>query len=156
VRIEIGPVAATAAHGWTAHMVENLRAIRPQRDRMPFRVPDEVAEAIETLLVRWRDQAADGGDVFHVIEVMDEDEVRSLVRYWANLDSLTDQQVAALGVDWSTPEERPFFDALVAGVARALGDADAAAGAPVRDAFAGLLVDHVGRPVRSAHAVSAA
>ena len=152
MRIEIGPVAASAARGWTAHMVENLRAIRPQRHRMPFRLPDEVADAIEVLLLRWHDHAVSCGEVFHVVEVMDDDEVRLLVRYWANLDSLTDEQVAALGVDWSAPEHRPFFDALALGVAQGLADADADAGGAGSDPFAELLVEHGRRPARSVRA----
>jgi hypothetical protein len=131
-------------------MILNLRAIRPQRDRMPFRLPDEVADAIETLLVRWHDRAHRCGDVFEAVEEIDEDELRLLVRYWANLDSLTDAQVAALGVDWSSAEERPFFEALAHGVARALADADAAGeAAGAGDPFAELLVDNVDRQPRS-------
>jgi hypothetical protein len=155
VRIEIGPVVASAALGWTAHMVENLRAIRPQRHRMPFRLPDEVVDAIEALLLRWHDHARTSTGDFHVVEVMDEAEVRLLVRYWANLDSLTDEQVAALGVDWSSSEARPFFDALAVGVARGLAEAGDDASGEGPDAFAELLVEHVGRPVRSARGASA-
>jgi hypothetical protein len=124
-------------------MVENLRTLRPQRDRMPFRLPDEVSLAIEDHLLRWQAVAAKGSEVFHVVEEVDDDELRLLVRYWANLDSLTDEQVRTLGVDWSSADHRPFFDALVQGVARALADAG--------DGFAGLLSDHVGRPVRSVY-----
>jgi hypothetical protein len=124
-------------------MVENLRTLRPQRDRMPFRLPDEVSLAIEGHLLRWHETAATGGSLFHVVEQIDDDELRLLVRYWANLDSLTDEQVRALGVDWSSAEDRPFFDALVQGVSRALADAG--------DGFAGLLFEHIGRPVRSVH-----
>jgi hypothetical protein len=148
VRIVIGPVSAAAARGWTAHMVANLRAIRPRRDRMPFRLPDEVADAIEALLVGWHDHALVCGDVFEAVEEIDDDEVRLLVRYWANLDSLTDEQVAALGVDWSSPANRPFFEALANGVARALAGDGESGGS---DAFAELLVGQVDKPPRSAH-----
>ena len=156
VRVEIGPVDAKAARGWTAQMASNLRAIRPQRARLPFRLPDEVADAIEGFLDAWHAHALGCGPVFHVVEVIEEDELRQLVRYWANLDSLTDEQVAALGVDWSSAEARPFFDALAVGVAQALSGVDAAGGGPGRDAFAELLVEHVGRPVRSVRAACTA
>jgi hypothetical protein len=145
VQVEIGPVAAAAARDWTAHMGANLRALRPLRHRLPFRLPDEVIDAIAGHLDRWHRHALACGEVFHVVDEIDEAEVRTLVRYWANLDSLSDEQVASLGVDWSSAAARPFFDALAHGVATAL------AGGPGPDAFAELLVEHVGHPVRSVH-----
>jgi hypothetical protein len=52
--------------------------------------------------------------------VFERHRLEHLVRYWANLDVLTDELVDRLGLAWAPLETRPFFDALVAGVGAAL------------------------------------
>jgi hypothetical protein len=68
-------------------------------------------------------------------------EVRVLVQYWANLDSLTADHLHQLGIEWSPAEARPFFSALVEGVL------DAFAREGVDDPFAQLLEEHAERPL---------
>jgi hypothetical protein len=126
VILVVGPVDGRAARAWTGHMLRNLDVIRAAPERLPFRLPADVTTEFVRLLERWY-LAADGRDVFEAREEIEDERLRSLVRYWANLDSLTDQQVADLGVTWSPEHARPFFDALAAGVAEALaglGDPD--------------------------------
>lgn len=130
----VGPVDADAARAWTGHMLRNLEVVAEARDRLPFRLPEEVSDDFVGLLQGWLD-LAQGRDVFEWEARFDPERLRSLVRYWANLDALTDDQVAALGVSWSPPHARPFFDAL----ARAVAEAFERAGDP--DPFAELLAD---------------
>jgi hypothetical protein len=134
VELVVGPVDAGAARAWTGHMLRNLAVVREVPERLPFRLPDDVTDEFVRLLEGWY-AGAEGRAVFEARESLDLDRLRSLVRYWANLDSLTDAQIAELGVTWSDERARPFFDALAAGVADAL----ARSGAP--DPFAELLAD---------------
>lgn len=134
VLLQVGPVDAVAARAWTGHMLRNLDVVRAVPDRLPFRLPPDVTAEFVRLLDRWHHDAH-GTDVFEAREELDVERLRSLVRYWANLDSLTDEQIADLGVTWSPEHARPFFEALAAGVAEAL----ARTGDP--DPFAELLVD---------------
>lgn len=140
MRIVIGPVDAEASRQWTRHLLANLTIVKRRRSQLPFRLPSEVVEDFAQLLSVWSGHAE--GDVFLWSGDLEEDWVRSLVRYWANLDSLSDDEVAALGLTWAPPAARPFFDAVTTAVAEAL------ASTGTRDPFAELLVEHAQRPVR--------
>ena len=149
MRIEIGPVDAEAARSWLAHVGASLPVVRQQRHVLPFRLPDEVADDLEGLIAEWaRVAAVEGDGAFHWIGDLAHERVRMLVRYWANLDSLTDDLVRELGVDWSPPAGRPFFVALAGAIAGAL-----AADEPGGDPFAELLVSRGDHPIHSVHAV---
>jgi hypothetical protein len=143
MRVEVGPVDAAAARQWIDHVAVNLAVVRSKPERLPFRLPTEVADAIEALLATWA-RVAERGGVFHWVDVLDDDEVRALVRYWTNLDALTDDQVRALGLDWAPAGARPFFNAVAGAVAAALAHAERG-----QDPFAARLVEHGRRPVRS-------
>lgn len=143
IRVDIGPVDAGAAQTWTSHLLANLAVVRARAGTLPFRLPDEVADEFERLLLEWHALAV-RTTTFHWTSDLPPDHVRALVRYWANLDSLSDDVVRALGVDWAPPSARPFFEALAAGVA------DALAAAGPEDRFAELLITHGRRPVRGA------
>ena len=120
MRIEIGPVAAGAARAWTEHLLGNLEVVHARRGELPFQFPIEAANAFSALLTQWHAAAVDAGaGDFRWSADMDTDEVRWLLRYWANLDSLPPDLVARLGIEWSPPEARPFFDALVTAVVSA-------------------------------------
>ena len=138
--IAVGPVDAEAARQWTRHLLGNLTILKSQLAQLPFRLPSDVVEDFAQLLSSWLLHAE--GDVFLWSDDLEEERVRNLVRYWANLDSLSDELVADLGLTWAPASARPFFDALAGAVAEAF----AAAGAP--DPFAELLVEHGKRPVR--------
>ena len=107
-----------------------------------------MADEIETLLTTWRDAATADPDAptFHWTGSLEEEQVRVLVRYWANLDSMSDDLLRELGVDWSPAAGRPFFTALTTAVAEALAEVGAGP-----DPFADLLVERNDLPVRSVH-----
>ena len=134
VLLRIGPVDATAARVWTAHMLGSLDVVARSSDRLPFRLPPEVTADFRRLLREWNGIAT-GREVFEWQGQFDLDRLRSLVRYWANLDALTDDQMAGLGVTWSPPHARPFFDALATAVATTLAETGDT------DPFADLLAD---------------
>lgn len=141
MRISIGPVDAGAARTWTAHLLANLVVVRRRQDALPFRLPDEIADDFEHFLREWHSTAVRSA-TFRWSRELDADHVRSLVRYWANLDSLGDDGVRALGLEWAPPSARPFFEAVAGAVAAALTSAGE------DDPFAELLVDRGRRPVR--------
>jgi hypothetical protein len=135
VRVEIGPVDANAAEAWTDHMLGNLAAIRLQLEKLPFKLPEEIVDELGELLRQWNDRAVEAIEAkteFRWEQEFEEADVHRLVQYWANLDSLTEEQVERFGIQWSPLASRPFFDALAAGVAAALG----------HDPYADLLVEH--------------
>ena len=145
MRIEVGPVEVESARCWLPHVLDRLRIVRTKQHLLPFRFPTDVADDIDALLTAWlRHADATTTADFHWVGILDEEHVRHLVQYWANLDSMTDEQVRALGVDWSPSGGRPFFVALATAVAEALAAAERGA-----DPFAALLVEHGDRPVRS-------
>lgn len=137
--LRIGPVSAEATRVWTGHHLGSLAVLRGQLDQLPFSLPIEVLETFVLLLAEWNGLAVDGTD-FEWQQEMDSLHLRMLVQYWANLDYLSDDQVRALGLDWSPPEGAPFFAALAEAVARALADDEASGD------FAASLVDNDIRP----------
>lgn len=118
MRIVIGPVSSAAARAWTEHTLDNLSIVRRSRHVLPFRFPVEIADVFAALLLDWH-RVADRGPVFVWEADMEEAQVRMLVQYWANLDSLTDHHLDLMGITWSPPEAKDFFDALATGVAAA-------------------------------------
>jgi len=135
MRVHIGPTDSAAARAWTEHLLHNLARVRAGRQVLPFSFPADVADAFEALLTEWHAVAC-RDDVFEWTADMDEAQVRHLVQYWANLDSLTSDHLDRLGVTWSADEARPFFIAIVAGVEQAFAEIG------VDDPFTQLLVEH--------------
>lgn len=78
-------------------------------------MPDDVIGSIAAYPDEWRFAAAGDGP-FDWSAVLGRRRLELLVRYWANVDLLTDELVDRLGLGWAPPSTRPFFDALVAGV----------------------------------------
>jgi hypothetical protein len=137
VLIELGPVDAGAAEVWTSHMLGNLEILRGRVELLPFKLPKEIIEDFHDLLAEWCELAKQT-DVLEWSADFDEEWLKLIVRYWANLDSLSDEQVARLGMSWAPAEGRPFFEALARAVATTLGD----------DTFASLLVENARRRPR--------
>jgi hypothetical protein len=117
--VEIGPVASSAALVWLANTRSILRAIEAKPWAVPFALPPEVREAFHRYLDQW-EEAARAGDEFRWRAEAPLEEVRWLVDYWVSIDSMTADQLAALGVWWSPPEGAPFFQALTTAVVEAM------------------------------------
>lgn len=120
MKVRIGPVSGAAARAWCEHLRANLDVVAARREVLPFNLPDEVVEAFAVLLDEWRQAAS--GDIFEWSADFTEDELRSLVRYWANLNAMTARHLDEFGITWSPDDARPFFHALVAGVEQAFVD----------------------------------
>lgn len=118
MHIHVGPVASSATRAWTAHLVANLGRMAQEPERLPFKFPADVATWFNALLEEWH-AAASATETFEWAADADAETVRVLVQYWANFDSLTDDHMHDLGLEWSPREARPFFVAL----ARAVDDA---------------------------------
>jgi hypothetical protein len=119
VLVSIGPVDAELARRWTDHLLASLDVLAARRGLLPFRLPDEAIAGFTALLSRWRAHA-EGVSTFLWQEDLDAEEVRMLVQYWANLDSIDEALLHRLGLTWSPEGTRPFFEAVALGVAEAL------------------------------------
>lgn len=117
--VSIGPVDAELARRWTVHLLASLEVLAARRELLPFRLPDEAIDGFTRLLMRWRDHA-DGHQEFTWADELDPEEVRMLVQYWANLDSMDEGLLRRLGLTWSPEGTRPFFEAVALGMALAL------------------------------------
>jgi CheY-like chemotaxis protein len=117
LEVRVGPVPAAAARVWIANTKTILAAIRTHPEIVE--VPADVIDLFESLLARWDETAAGARDFLWVARA-DAGEVSRIVEHWAVIDSLTDEQLERLGVHWSPPAGRVFFDALTTGVLRAL------------------------------------
>ena len=117
LELRVGPVPAAAARVWIANTRAILGAVRTHPEMVT--VPTDVLDLFESLLGQWNDTAADAREFFWVARA-DAAEVGRVVEHWAVIDSLGDEQLARLGVHWSPPEGRVFFEALTAGVLQAM------------------------------------
>jgi hypothetical protein len=121
VTVRVGPVDVECARVWVDHELRNLAILRVNGDKLPFLVPDEVIDLIGAYFDEWRFVASGSGDgPFEWTASMDRRQLELVVRYWANLDLMTDDLVGRLGLTWAPLSTRPFFDALVAAVDAAL------------------------------------
>jgi len=119
VRVRVGPVPSAAALAW----VDNSRTIIDAFVAHP-EVLDEPLDAADAtrfyqLLDLWR-QVASGEETFCWVATAEVAEVERLVRVWATLDNVSDEQLARVGCTWSPPEAKPFFESLTGGVLAAL------------------------------------
>jgi hypothetical protein len=133
VTVRVGPVDVEPARVWIDHELRNLAVLRANLEKLPFLVPDEVIDLIAAYLDEWR-FVASGPRPFAWAGPVERRQLELIVRYWANLDLMTDDLVDRLGLAWAPVSTRPFFDALVAGVGDALRHDD---GSP--DPFAHVL-----------------
>jgi hypothetical protein len=115
VLTSVGPVASVAARNWASHLLANLDAVERTTAALPFRLPNDVADNFRLLLTEWLSVAGESETFMWSIDI-DPEPARVLVQYWANLDSLRDEHLDAIGIDWSPPNARPFFIALARAV----------------------------------------
>lgn len=116
ISYQIGPVAASAAEAWLAATRTNLERLSAAGEKAPFRIPDEVADQLSTVLDAWADVLPSDPYLFEGSEAVDV--ARTLLTYWLNLVSLSRQQRLDLDiVDWpaaSVPFERALGRAILA------------------------------------------
>lgn len=119
VRVRIGPVPSAAAVAWVENSAAILEAFVAHPEMLDEPLVEADARRFQQLLDLWR-QIASGRDIFTWVGTAAREEVERLVRVWAALDSVSDEQIAALGCSWSPPDARPFYLALTSGVVAAL------------------------------------
>jgi hypothetical protein len=113
VEIRLGPVDAVAARVWVNNTSLIVAAVRAHPEVLDEPVPDAVLDQFVALLDTWRTLASETED-FYWTARGDALDVENLVDWWARIDRLSPDQLAALGVHWSPPEGEPFFRALTA------------------------------------------
>jgi CheY-like chemotaxis protein len=119
VEVRVGPVSSSAARVWVANTATILDAVAARPDVLGEVVPADVVVLFRSLLSRWG-EIAEGGDEFHWVARASASDISRIIEYWAVIDRMTDEQLAALGIHWSPPEGAFFFQALTAGVLEAL------------------------------------
>lgn len=119
VEIRLGPVDAGAARVWVNNTATIIAAVRAHQEVLDEPVPPEVLDQFAALLESWR-TLADATEDFYWTARGDAVDVQILVDWWARIDRLSAEQLAALGVHWSPPEGEPFFHALTACVMEAI------------------------------------
>jgi CheY-like chemotaxis protein len=123
VAVQVGPVSSAAATAWidnTRHILLALRGA-PHVTDQPIDV--NVLDTFTRYLDLWG-QTANGTEEFFWAARAPTSEVERLIEAWASIDRIDDDQLHALGCDWSEPLGRSFFEALTAAVLRALSSHD--------------------------------
>jgi CheY-like chemotaxis protein len=123
VEVRLGPLDAAAARAWVENTSKILAAVRAHPDVLDEPAPADVLEQFDRFLKLWGTLAA-ATDEFYWLARAEVAEVEHLVECWARLDRMSDAQLQVLGVHWSTPEGRPFFEALSACVLAAVSSRD--------------------------------
>lgn len=119
VRVRVGPVPSTAAVAWVDNSSAILEAFVAHPEVLEAPLVEADVARFRQLLDLWR-RTASARETFCWVGTAAREEVERLVRVWAALDSVSDEQIAALGCSWSPPEGRPFYEALTGGVLAAL------------------------------------
>lgn len=119
VEIQVGPVSSEVARLWVANTQSLLAAVETHPEVLDREVPAAVLAVYHRLLDEWEAVAQDT-DSFLWVGRTRAAELQQVVEEWARLDSMDDATLAKLGCAWSSPEARPFFDALTTGVVGAL------------------------------------
>lgn len=120
VEISVGPVAGDAATLWVENSSRIVEAVVANPSVLPDPLRDDEIQTFRDLLALWQ-QIASSEPVFYWRARAKVADVDRMVRAWAAVDALSDEQLALLGCTWSPPEARPFFEALTTAVVSALG-----------------------------------
>jgi DNA-binding NarL/FixJ family response regulator len=115
VELRLGPVDAAAARVWIANTLAIVAALRRHPDVLAEPVPEDVLDVFDQFLATWQALAA-ATEEFYWAARAEISVVERLVDWWATIDRMSDDKLAALGVQWSPPEGDPFFRALTAAV----------------------------------------
>ena len=124
VQMHIGPVSSESARLWIGSSRRIVSALRLHPEVMTEAPPTEILDLFGRFLQIW-DEFSEGRDEFFWAARARFSDVQKLVEWWARVDDMSEEQITALGVEWSAPEARPFYHALTEGVLNAL-DAHAA------------------------------
>jgi CheY-like chemotaxis protein len=119
IQVQIGPVPTSATRAWIDNTRRILGSLRLRPEVLGQPMPTEILDLFERFLNIW-DEINRGADEFFWTARATSSDVRRLVEWWALIDSMSDAQLAELGVNWSSPEARIFFHALTGGVLAAL------------------------------------
>jgi DNA-binding NarL/FixJ family response regulator len=119
LEVRVGPVESSAALVWIDNTRQILHALSEHPEALDEVVPDDVLDAFGRFLDTWQEVAATN-ETFSWVARAAPAEVNRLVVSWAVIDRLTDDDLHALGCDWSPAEGASFFSALAAGVLAAL------------------------------------
>jgi DNA-binding NarL/FixJ family response regulator len=129
--VRLGPIPSAAALDWVSNTTRIINAVRQHPDVLDTPVGDEVFETFEHYLAVWQEIAL-GNDEFTWAARASSTDVERLVGAWASIDRMTDDQLEKLGIEWSSPLGRQFFDALTAAVLEALAAHEATANLAAR------------------------
>jgi len=124
--VRLGPIPSVAALDWLDNTTRIINTVRHHPDVLDTPVADEVFETFEHYLAVWREIAL-GNEEFTWAARARSTDVERLVGAWASIDRMTDEQLGELGIEWSSPLGRQFFDALTAAVLEALAAHEATA-----------------------------
>jgi DNA-binding NarL/FixJ family response regulator len=118
--VRVGPVSAKAARVWISNTRTIIDAVAEHPEVLGEKIPDDVIELFRSFLSDW-DAVAANSEEFRWVARARPADVTRIVSHWATIDSMTDEQLAVLGIHWAPPDGMPFFQALTAGVLEALG-----------------------------------
>lgn len=119
LHVVVGPVPSASALAWVANSAQILDAVVAHPEIAGERLDVDVAATFRELLGTWRALASSEA-TFYWTARPDPGTADRLVRAWAAMDRLSDEQIAALGCSWSPPEARVFFEALTGGIVEAM------------------------------------
>lgn len=117
IEVRVGPVSSAAARAWITNSKKIAAAVADHPE--VIEVSSEILDTLRSLLDEWEVLARDPGE-FAWVARLDPDDLTRLVEEWATIDDMDDQQLERLGVHWSPPEAKPFFQALTGAVLYAL------------------------------------
>ena len=147
VRVEFGPVPSSSARAWIADARIVLERVRAAGDALPVVLPADVETAFVAYLDEWDADAAQH-DEFRWSDEVDVEQARHLAVYFFSLISIDDETWRAYDLPFTSPEAKPFIEALSAAVTDALAEADAEVGRSLKASFPGAAVE-INRPWRS-------
>ena len=117
--VKVGPVPSASALAWIENSANVLSVIRTHPELLDGPVDDEVFDAFERFLRVWRDIAGTA-EVFTWAARAKPDQVGALLRGFAAIDRVSDDDLAALGCRKADPAGREFFTALTTGIVDAV------------------------------------
>jgi len=119
ITLRLGPLPSDATRTWIPNTMAIVAAVHNHHDELGLDIPAHVTELFLQYLREWL-AVAEAESEFRWAATASAASARQLIECWAAIDSLGDDQLERLKVQWSPPEGEPFFAALTQAVLEAL------------------------------------
>ena len=117
--VTVGPVPSESALEWIDNTSRIVAAVRAHPEVLDTPIDDDVYDIFDEYLRTWRAIAETRAEFVWAARAAPA-KVHRLIEAWGTIDRIRDDDLHALGLDWTSPNGRVFFQAITSAILDAL------------------------------------